>query len=75
MKFGRATLEMGPRPPDLAKPGVRSNVATASYFSAQARLRKTPNRGNRATRALRAIGNTQGWARACTNFPDLGEFA
>ena len=35
----------------------------------------TPNRGNRATRALRAIGNTQGWARACTNFQDLGKFA
>ena len=35
----------------------------------------TPNKGNRAKRALRAIGNTQGWARACTNFQDLGEFA
>ena len=35
----------------------------------------TPNRGNRATRAPRAIGNTQGWARAYTNFPDLREFA
>ena len=35
----------------------------------------TPNRGNRATRAPRAIGNTQGWARACTNFQDLGKFA
>ena len=35
----------------------------------------TPNRGNRATRAPRAIGNTQGWARACTNFQDLRKFA
>ena len=35
----------------------------------------TPNRGNRATRAPRAIGNTQGCARAYTIFSDFGEFA
>ena len=35
----------------------------------------TPNRGNRATRALRAIGYTQGWARATCNFSDFCEFA
>ena len=56
---------------------AHKNLREIDMFDEQVRMKPsgTPNRGNRATRAPRAIGNTQGWARATCNFPDFCEFA
>ena len=74
---GHVSIDPYAKTPPRAAPRQlsRNLLGLAEVKNRQMKPSGTPNRGNRATRAPRAIGNTQGWARATCNFPDFCEFA